>query len=542
MKRATLSTLSTCVIPERSAMKATQATFFKIVTYFIMCMTLIFDILGDSCKFAAATAIEEFPRRIPKRDNIRMDEGHVVEDGRLELLGGISNFARDPFGVWNTSGAVPLREFRRILQCAKVEPGLAHHGSLSLLKEVPMTRDTILTAAAFAEHPNRCIDIHGRTNLASCTRLALDLLSGKIVASDLNPNPNVRLIRVISGRLYYDWPFFHGDPSLSSFLTRRYEYESQWNFLRLLGAVLEKVSDMPDSVFLAVSFDYPLYTPNFPVIALTHGPKITSPELPYPWSLLFNDEVVNYQLEHQGEYRGKDVHTDVAKHTLPKLSPYNDTLWAMRENKGAHFGTLWFTTHGVSRQVVLDLARKYPDLLDSKWTKLLGPSSYKPRMSQNPDEHDSGHYEKDDNVTSSKMEKIISLNDYMTRYKYLVVLAGQSTSGRLATFFAHSGAVVLMQETDLVYHFSPRLKPWIHYVPLSYSAADIVEKIQWLKSHDDMARQIAKNGYAFGRSFLRLEDYYCYAAAALEAASRTSELSAFKADKPILLPPSRNAK
>jgi len=326
----------------------------------------------------------------------------------------------------------------------------------------------------------------------------------------------------------------------------RYEYESQWNFLRLFGGVLEKVSDIRDCVFIAVSFDYPLFTPSFPLASFTHGPRLTSPEIPYPWSLLFNDEVVYHQLRYHGKYSGQDVHTDISKknfspsgphESVLSLSPHNDSQWAQREAKAAHFGTLWFTNHGISRQVVLDLAQKYPDFIDSKWTKALGPSAYKPRLNGDPDQHDGGHYEND--IASSRLKDSVPLEEYMRKYKYLVVLAGQSTSGRLATFFSHSGAVVLMQETDLVYHFSARLRPWVHFVPLSYSGADLIDKIKWLRANDDLARQIAKNGYAFGQSFLRLEDYYCYAAAALEAVGEVVDSSALVVDKPLLLPPSQ---
>ena len=96
------------------------------------------------------------------------------------------------------------------------------------------------------------------------------------------------------------------------------------------------------------------------------------------------------------------------------------------------------------------------------------------------------------------------------------MLAGNSGADRLATFFAHSGSVVLLQETDYLTHFTSRLKPWIHYVPIAFNAADLVEKVLWLKAHDNIARRIAKNGWVFGKSYLRLEDYYCYAAAAME--------------------------
>ena len=121
-----------------------------------------------------------------------------------------------------------------------------------------------------------------------------------------------------------------------------------------------------------------------------------------------------------------------------------------------------------------------------------------------------------DTISSHKQSTVVPLFDgYMAKYKYLPVLGGISVSERLATFFAHSGAVVLLQETEVQHFFSARLKPWVHYVPLSYTASDLVEKVLWLKKNDHIAREIARNGKVFGQSYLRLEDYYCYAAQAL---------------------------
>ena len=87
---------------------------------------------------------------------------------------------------------------------------------------------------------------------------------------------------------------------------------------------------------------------------------------------------------------------------------------------------------------------------------------------------------------------------------------------RLAKLVAHSGCVILLQETEFSYHFSSRFHPWVHYVPLSNNLADATEKVEWLQQHDDMARQLALNARAFGRSYLRLEDYLCYIATALK--------------------------
>ena len=63
-------------------------------------------------------------------------------------------------------------------------------------------------------------------------------------------------------------------------------------------------------------------------------------------------------------------------------------------------------------------------------------------------------------------------------------------------------------------------------MPLAANAADLLDKVIWLKQHQKMARKIAINGRNFGLSQLRYEDYLCYAAALLEALGDISEPSA----------------
>ena len=50
-----------------------------------------------------------------------------------------------------------------------------------------------------------------------------------------------------------------------------------------------------------------------------------------------------------------------------------------------------------------------------------------------------------------------------------------------------------------LWHVSMYFNRQVHYVPLSYSSADLIEKIEWLIDHDTMAQQIAKNAKNFGK-------------------------------------------
>lgn len=96
--------------------------------------------------------------------------------------------------------------------------------------------------------------------------------------------------------------------------------------------------------------------------------------------------------------------------------------------------------------------------------------------------------------------------------------------------------MILLQESEFRYHFSALLKPWVHYVPISYSTADATAKVEWLRAHDDLARKIAENGRNFARSHLRLEDYHCYIISLLEAAAAaTANTTALKPFNATLL-------
>ena len=218
-------------------------------------------------------------------------------------------------------------------------------------------------------------------------------------------------------------------------------------------------------------------------------------------------------------------------------SDYSDIVmerlpWEKRHSKAVYYGEMITV-----RQIVFDQAVLHPDLIEARWK--CGSCTLTP---WNPLSDEYGNYYQSYDFKLTHAKKNISeipvnasetgylkaltplyINDnlpyYPGRYKYTLVLTGidgKASSGRLAYLLAHSGSVVLMQESQFEYHFSSHLKPWVHYVPLSFTGADIVDKIRWLIAHDHLAKRIAKNAENFGKSYLRLEDYYCYVATALD--------------------------
>jgi len=197
------------------------------------------------------------------------------------------------------------------------------------------------------------------------------------------------------------------------------------------------------------------------------------------------------------------------------LDPDIDENWVNRKNKAVHIGMLWGTTYSVARQVVLQLAHKNPTLIDASYSVAVNTRLYYPHTTDSVKGYDTNSVEEEFKDFKSKFN--FTITEVMSQYKFLVVLSGNSLSGRLATYLRHSGSVILLQETDMIYPMLSKLKPWIHYVPLSLTASDLVDKIKFLIQNDNIARTIAHNGYIFGKSYLRIEDYYCHYASILHA-------------------------
>jgi hypothetical protein len=369
-----------------------------------------------------------------------------------------------------------------------------------------------------------CAWIEGGCGLwADCHKKATKLLSGELKFEPLINNFFVKLIRVRHGQLYLDWPWGSG----------RVFKRPDFNVIRLFAAVLELVSDIPDSVFFLQTYDFPLLPSNFPVPVFSHSPRVDkNSDIPFPWPRVINDEV-NY-------YLNKFIKK---KHIFPDLNPSRDNIWNKKIEKVGFYGILWENNPGaLARQVLIDLSLLRPDLIEAKFTSATPMNPYNPESDEHlfdmkiprrskrhlPDnkhglEHllNTTHTPGFIKTLRNAFQKIqIKKEKYMQKYKYLVVIAGNSGADRLASFLAHSGSVILLQQTSYLTHFSQRLRPWVHYVPISFTAADIVEKILWLKSHDSLARKIAINGWNFGKSYLRLEDYYCYTASALVEISK----------------------
>lgn len=84
---------------------------------------------------------------------------------------------------------------------------------------------------------------------------------------------------------------------------------------------------------------------------------------------------------------------------------------------------------------------------------------------------------------------------HFLEYKYLLIIDGNGISSSHSWIFA-SGAVPIMI-TNNEFWFKKYLVPFENYVPIEYDLSDLIEKIEWLRSNGDKAKQIAYNARKF---------------------------------------------
>ena len=94
--------------------------------------------------------------------------------------------------------------------------------------------------------------------------------------------------------------------------------------------------------------------------------------------------------------------------------------------------------------------------------------------------------------------------------KYLPVL-----DGHMCTFPGYqwrllSNSVSFKQESNQIQWFYSALKPYEHYIPINNDMSDLLEKIEWARTHDDLVKQVSENAQKFASEHLMYEDCYRY--------------------------------
>jgi hypothetical protein len=87
-------------------------------------------------------------------------------------------------------------------------------------------------------------------------------------------------------------------------------------------------------------------------------------------------------------------------------------------------------------------------------------------------------------------------------FKYHLVIDGNTPASNGQWVFATGSVPIVITHPGNRWWADTELRPMVNYVPVKYDLSDLVEKIEWLVSHDVEARQIARNALAFSERVL----------------------------------------
>jgi hypothetical protein len=324
-----------------------------------------------------------------------------------------------------------------------------------------------------------------------------------------------RMFRIMDRELYFDWPW-NVERSVTNKEPRGYAPT-----MITLYPALKRLKDFPDTVFFmgGEASSFPM---NFPFPAFSNAPSMNVNQMPWPWPKSIGDILPAYK---------EVLVQDDAMHNL-----HNHTYVNLKMHEKSHFhwdnripkATFFASCGSRPRRMVFSIASHYPELFEIE-----GSEGCHTCESTNP----LSNYSSDDKITGCRDEatdpkaSTVGSCDSMkpvcnhklpthdqTHYKYVVVPLGSnegSTSSRMISLIVRSGSVILYPINHLMFTFSTRFQPWVHYVPIAYSMADVAEKVRWLQENDDLAQQIARNARTLGDSHLRLEDFFCYSVRAM---------------------------
>jgi hypothetical protein len=162
--------------------------------------------------------------------------------------------------------------------------------------------------------------------------------------------------------------------------------------------------------------------------------------------------------------------------------------------RGGSTGCGW-TAETNPRLRAVQLSKQHPDLLDAQLTTITGTMKiHKTRRAGRV------------NSKEFRVGSRISFEE-QSHYKYILHLDGNVGAYRLAQWML-LGSTILLQESGSMLWFQHLMKPWTHYVPVNDRLNDLIEKIQWCKTHESECKQMAEHARTLALEVLTKETLF----------------------------------
>jgi len=145
------------------------------------------------------------------------------------------------------------------------------------------------------------------------------------------------------------------------------------------------------------------------------------------------------------------------------------------------------------RSRVVRASLDHPDLIDGRYTQIVQVDSK----------------EEIERLFSAYFGPKLSVEGQL-KYKYQLLIDGNSAAYSRAFWQFHAGAAILKQESDHIQWYYAGLKANEHYLPIKPDLSDLSEQVKWARGHDEEMRRLAQNAGEFAKqnlSYMRIYQY-----------------------------------
>lgn len=219
--------------------------------------------------------------------------------------------------------------------------------------------------------------------------------------------------------------------------------------------------------------------PNVPIFAFSKNKKLHS-------SIILMPDNMTLQTAKQHEKKNTRWHS-------PWHKKENKAFWRGATTSGFYF-TMDTFQHAPRYRLVI-LSKQFPHLLDAYFSHTPGCDKKVQIFF----------------VEKKLLRRFESIEGHL-KYKYQILIDGNTTSWERAYWQLYSNSVMFKHESDNIQWYYRALEPYKHYVPFKRDFSDLIPKILWARSHDKMCHKIVRKATRFAKKNLSYADmlYYIY--------------------------------
>ncbi|PNW74296.1 hypothetical protein CHLRE_13g603100v5 [Chlamydomonas reinhardtii] len=139
------------------------------------------------------------------------------------------------------------------------------------------------------------------------------------------------------------------------------------------------------------------------------------------------------------------------------------------------------------------------------------------------------------NYTNGTVALPLSLHE-QHKYKYLVSTDGWAISSKFDKYLL-LGSLLFKAEGQTYGWYYPAIKPFEHYVPIMKKHKDdLLDMLEWAKSHDMEAQRIAQNAQGFAMRNLNRPMRLCYIARLIQEIAKNMKYKPDCSKRPVCVP------